>query len=76
VTVSGTRNGESWPAKGGTVELPQDEAKNLIAIGVAEEADDEESKEPAEENAQALADEETATPRKPSPRKPPTKPTK
>lgn len=76
VSVSGTRNGEPWPAKGGTVELPQDEAKNLVAIGLAVEADDEESGEPAEENAQAPADAETAAPRKPSPRKPAPKPAK
>ncbi|MEU0831294.1 hypothetical protein [Streptomyces sp. NPDC005969] len=76
VDVSGTRNGEPWPTKGSTVELPQDEAKNLIAIGLAVEADDEEPGEPAEENAQAPVDEETAAPRKPSPRKPAPKPAK
>ncbi|MDX3016734.1 hypothetical protein [Streptomyces acidiscabies] len=34
------RNGEPWPAKGETAELPTAEAAHLIASGVAEEADD------------------------------------
>lgn len=76
VSVSGTRDGESWPAKGGTIDLPEDEAKNLIATGIAAEDGDEGQGEPVEENAQAPADEETAAPRKPSPRKPSAKPTK
>ncbi|MFF1843055.1 hypothetical protein ACFVW9_15080 [Streptomyces sp. NPDC058217] len=72
VSVSGTRDGESWPAKGGTIDLPEDEAKNLIAIGVAAEGSDEDEAGPAEENAAAPADEETATPggRPSTPRKP------
>lgn len=70
VSVSGTRDGESWPAKGGTIDLPEDEAKNLIAIGVAAEGGD-------EENAAAPADEETAVPDKPSTsRKPAPRPAK
>lgn len=76
VEVSGTRNGESWPAKGGTVDLPEDEAVNLIAVGLAVEADDEEQAEPPEESAQAPDDAETATPRKAFPRKPAPKPAK
>lgn len=76
VEVSGTRNGEPWPAKGDIVELPKEEAANLLAIGLAVETDDEEPQEVAEENAAAPDDAETATPRKASPRKPAPKPAK
>ncbi|MGJ5897968.1 hypothetical protein ACSCBZ_39380 [Streptomyces niveiscabiei] len=34
------RNGEPWPAKGETADLPTAEAAHLIASGIAEEADD------------------------------------
>ncbi|WP_371624050.1 hypothetical protein OG245_15165 [Streptomyces sp. NBC_01116] len=68
VTVSGTRNGEPWPEKGGTVNLPDDEAKQLIAAGLAGEPDD----EPEVEEATAPPA-ETSTP---SGRKPAAKPTK
>ncbi|RUP66715.1 hypothetical protein SSPNP10_15750 [Streptomyces sp. NP10] len=68
VTVSGTRDGEPWPEKGGTVDLPDDEARHLIAGGLASEPDD----EPEVEEATAPAA-ETATP---SGRKPPAKSTK
>lgn len=33
--ISGTRNGEDWPPIGGTVELPDDEAADLCAAGLA-----------------------------------------
>lgn len=34
--ISGTRNGEPWPAIGGVVDLPADEAAVLCAQGMAE----------------------------------------
>lgn len=37
VKISGTRNGEDWPEAGGTIELPEDEARNLISNGWAME---------------------------------------
>ncbi len=38
--ISGTRDGEPWPAPGDTIDLPEDEAKNLIATGIAAKAED------------------------------------
>ena len=38
VTISGTRNGQAWPQRGETVELPDAEATELVAAGLAEEA--------------------------------------
>lgn len=37
VTMSGTRNGSRWPARGETTDLPDGEASRLIAAGLAEE---------------------------------------
>ncbi|MGW0347566.1 hypothetical protein ACWDX8_13290 [Streptomyces anthocyanicus] len=37
VTMSGTRNGRRWPARGETTDLPASEAERLVAAGVAEE---------------------------------------
>jgi hypothetical protein len=34
--VSGARDGEPWPPRGGTIELPDDEAAQLCASGMAE----------------------------------------
>lgn len=55
VTVSGTRDGEPWPAKGGIVDLPDDEAKQLLAAGMAvepaAESDVEEATAPAAETS-------------------------
>jgi hypothetical protein len=68
VAISGTRDGESWPARGGVVDLPDDEAEHMIAGGLVEEADDEdETEEPAEENAANPAKPETATARRKGP---------
>lgn len=33
--ISGTRNGKDWPAPGGVVDLPEDEAEGLVANGMA-----------------------------------------
>ena len=34
--ISGTRDGVDWPAPGETIDLPDDEAATLIALGHAE----------------------------------------
>lgn len=34
--ISGTRDGQEWPAKGGEVELPDEEGAQLCASGLAE----------------------------------------
>ncbi len=34
--ISGTRDGVDWPAPGGTIDVPEDEAAQLIALGHAE----------------------------------------
>lgn len=63
VQISGTRNGEEWPAPGTVVDLPEDEAATLIAAGLAVEPDDAEEAavvQPAEETATAPGDEATA----------------
>lgn len=36
--VSGTRDGVDWPAAGENLEVPDDEATSLIAIGLAKAA--------------------------------------
>lgn len=36
VAISGTRNGEAWPAKGGTIVVPDAEGRDLCAQGYAE----------------------------------------
>jgi hypothetical protein len=33
--ITGTRNGQPWPKRGGLIDLPASEAKNLIAQGLA-----------------------------------------
>jgi hypothetical protein len=36
-SVTGTRNGTAWPPRGSTVDLPEDEARGLIASGMGAE---------------------------------------
>ncbi|MET7479539.1 hypothetical protein ABZT17_34970 [Streptomyces sp. NPDC005648] len=48
-TVSGSRNGVPWPPRGGTVELPDDEAASMCAAGMAEPLADDEDVETATE---------------------------
>ena len=36
VHLSGTRNGVAWPAYGETVELPDEEAAQMVATGMAD----------------------------------------
>lgn len=40
VTVSGTRDGADWPARGEILSCSEDEAASLIAAGLAEEGDE------------------------------------
>ena len=35
IQISGSRNGSDWPAPGGTIDVPADEAANLISNGFA-----------------------------------------
>ena len=52
VNLSGTRDGEPWPERGKTVDLPDDEAQHLIRAGIAEEhLDKDEPDAPVEETA-------------------------
>ncbi|WP_345473743.1 hypothetical protein QMQ05_05750 [Glutamicibacter ectropisis] len=37
--ISGSRNGKKWPKPGQTIELPAEEAAQLIAQGIAEDPD-------------------------------------
>mgnify|MGYP001163556668 FL=1 len=36
IKLSGTRNGEDWPAPGETIDVPKQEADSLISNGFAE----------------------------------------
>ncbi|HEY9351872.1 MAG TPA: hypothetical protein VIP28_01420 [Nocardioides sp.] len=36
VTLPGTRNGQPWPDKGQSIDVPDDEAEQLIRYGAAE----------------------------------------
>lgn len=53
--ISGTRDGAEWPVAGGTIEVPDHEAADLITAGYAKEATDAPDPEPA---AAAEPDEE------------------
>lgn len=41
--ISGTRNGQVWPAAGESLELPESEARDLVRLGYAESADEPEA---------------------------------
>jgi len=41
VTLPGSRNGAPWPGKGETIDVPDDEAEQLIRYGAAEVAEPE-----------------------------------
>lgn len=45
--LSGTRNGERWPRRGETIDLPPAEAAELCAIGMAERVADDDVMERA-----------------------------
>ncbi|MFJ3704859.1 MULTISPECIES: hypothetical protein [unclassified Streptomyces] len=61
--MSGTRDGEPWPAKGGIVDLPDDEAKHLIAAGLAKEPEVEEATAPEPETSTPAGRKPTAKPK-------------
>lgn len=63
-SVSGSRNGVSWPKIGETVDLPDDEAAQLCAARIAEPAGEEEP-----EKAVVEDDTEKAAPRRKAPGK-------
>ncbi|MEU6344480.1 hypothetical protein ABZ883_26430 [Streptomyces sp. NPDC046977] len=65
-TLSGTRDGQPWPARGELVDLPDEEAAHMVSVGLAETADGD---EPVVEEATAPeAERSTPTGRKPSTR--------
>lgn len=70
VTISGTRDGQSWPERGGFVDLPDSEAEQLIASGLAASPDDSEDPEAEdrEEHATVPGAPEKAAGRKPAPK--------
>lgn len=46
--ITGTRDGVEWPLKGGTIDLPDHEAADLIGAGLAKEATGEAAPEAAD----------------------------
>ncbi|WP_426404222.1 hypothetical protein ACN9M0_24795 [Streptomyces sp. R-07] len=58
VKVSGTRDGVEWPDRGGVVDLPEEEAAQLVHARLAEPAGDE--RVPVEESATPADDTEKA----------------
>ncbi|WP_030267940.1 hypothetical protein [Streptomyces sp. NRRL B-24484] len=44
-SISGTRDGQPWPPRGHTIDLPDDEAAQHIAQRTAEPADDEDGQD-------------------------------
>jgi len=42
VQMSGTRNGEDWPAPGSVVDLPAEESAQLVSQGCAAELEEDE----------------------------------
>jgi len=66
VAISGTRDGATWPDKGGEIDLPDEEAAQLLRDGRAEPVAD----VPEVETATVPDDAETATsPRRRAPGK-------
>ena len=54
--ITGTRDGELWPAPGGVIDVPADEAESLVAAGMAapvEKVAPEKASAPEPENAAA-----------------------
>lgn len=71
VQLSGTRDGSPWPGIGGTVDLPEEEAAQMCAAGMAEtvKGDVEKAVRPAAESS-ANPEAETTEPPKPEKRGP------
>jgi len=55
INITGSRNGEPWPAPGGTLDVPDHEAADLIAAGYAVAADAQAAAPGAEDDASATA---------------------
>jgi hypothetical protein len=52
VDITGTRDGEEWPARGKVIDLPDDEANSYIYSGICEPAPDAETaSDPVEADA-------------------------
>lgn len=66
-TISGDRDGQAWPPPGGTLDVPDDEAAQLIRQGLAETTD-------AVPEAATVVDPDTPEKPKTSRRRPPSKP--
>lgn len=60
VSITGTRDGQDWPAAGGSIDLPDAEASELIAAGLATQVD---KKTAAVETAAIAAPENAAAPK-------------
>jgi hypothetical protein len=54
VQISGTRDGQDWPAPGTSIDLPDDEAAQLLALGLATEGSDDDH-QPATDSDSAPA---------------------
>lgn len=68
-TITGSRDGEPWPERGGYIELPDHEAQDLIAAGLAQSADSDRDLDDDVETATVAPDENAAAPGKRAPRK-------
>jgi hypothetical protein len=69
VSIAGTRNGVEWPPAGGDVDLPDGEAEDLIAGGLAVAADPKAKAAPAAVETASLEAPENAAKPKPRARK-------
>lgn len=66
--VSGTRNGQPWPAPGGEIDLPGDEALILIKTQMADAVEN--RQEPEKATAPKVEETREKAPKKPAMRKP------
>lgn len=69
VQISGTRDGQDWPAPGASIDVPDDEAAQLLALGLATEGsdddrqpatDDDSDTDPTEAEPEAGTDSDSA----------------
>lgn len=71
VQISGVRNGKPWPAKGETIDLPDGEAAQLCAAGMAETVKDKVEKAvPKKAETTKVPESEAAQPSAPEKRGP------
>lgn len=59
--IGGYRNGEPWPAIGGTIDVGDAEAADLVAAGYATEAPDEENDAATDNNDQDTTTDDVET---------------